>query len=68
MPQQCSVTSAVAPVDQAIEAAQDLVRALEHYSDVAPDTAEARTQEIAWKNATASVRDLVRSAIRAKAA
>lgn len=67
MTQDCSVTAPTA-IEGAIEVAQDLVRALEHYSDLAPDTAEARTQELAWRNATASVRDLVRGAIRAKGA
>lgn len=65
MTHDCSAT-APTPIEEVIEVAQDLVRALEHYSDLAPDTAEARTQELAWRNATASVRDLVRGAIKAR--
>lgn len=59
-------SQSAAAIDDAIEAAQDLVRALEHYSDLGGDTPEERTQITAWLNSARSLRDLVRTAVQYK--
>lgn len=61
MPPTCPRSAAV--IDDAIEVAQDLVCALEHYSDLAADDAATQTQTQAWLNSAKGLRDLVRGAI-----
>lgn len=64
MPRMSSKTAAA--IESAITHAQDLVRALEHASDVLDDSEADATQAVAWDNTAKSLRDLVRSAIARK--
>lgn len=59
-------SQSAAALDDAIEAANDLARALQHVSDLLGDSPEDTTQAVAWRNSARALRDLVRSAIAHK--
>ncbi len=61
MPPTCSRSAAI--IEDLIGVLQDLIRALEHYSDLAKDDAATQTQTQAWLNSAKGLAALVKGAI-----